>query len=55
MFAEPGMAERIVASWAAGTQATLDLVKDWDYWDDMDRPIAEVRSRLNIVPAPPAS
>jgi hypothetical protein len=48
MFGVPGMAENIVKAWADGSKVPIDLVKDWDYWDDMARPLADVRLRLNI-------
>jgi hypothetical protein len=51
MFGRPGMAERIVDAWMRGTRVTLDLVADWDYWKDMDRPIDEVRKSYSVVMA----
>ena len=38
MFGEPGMAERIV-----------DFVTEWDYWQDMDRPLDAERSRYDVL------
>ena len=49
MFGEPGMAERIVSAWKHGTEVTLDLVSEWDCWNDMALPLAEVRRRYNIA------
>jgi hypothetical protein len=51
MFGEPGMAELIVDAWQRGTQVTLDLVAEWDYWADMPRLLGEVRGQYNILPA----
>jgi hypothetical protein len=50
MFGVTGMAENIVTAWASGTEVPIDLVKDWDYWNDMTRPLAEVRAGFNISP-----
>jgi hypothetical protein len=47
-FGQPGMADRIVDAWKRGTQVTLDLVTEWDYWQDMERPL-EVRARYTVV------
>jgi hypothetical protein len=48
MFGEPGMAERVVGAWKRGTEVTLDLVSEWDYWTDMPLPLDEVRRRYGI-------
>lgn len=48
MFGEPGMAERIVRAWKRGTEVTLDLVREWDYWKDMPLPLDEVRRRYEV-------
>lgn len=39
------------ALWAAkrGMEVNVDLSEDWDYWDDLKRPIPEVRARLGMV------
>jgi hypothetical protein len=50
MFGEPGMAERIVNAWKRGTEVTIDLVTDWDYWNDMAAPLAEIRKRYHVAP-----
>jgi len=43
LFGDPGMVERIVAAWHRGTQTTWDLVADRDCWNDMNRPLDDVR------------
>jgi hypothetical protein len=48
MFGEPGMAERIVAAWKHGTLVSMDLVTEWNYWSEMERPLAEVRASLGV-------
>jgi hypothetical protein len=48
MFAEPGMAKRIVQAWKNGTLVEMDLVTEWNYWSDMERPLADVRATLGV-------
>ena len=43
------MAERIIRTWKHGTEVTLDLVCEWDYWKDMPLPLDEVRRRYGIL------
>jgi hypothetical protein len=50
MFGAPGMAERIATAFARGTEVSMDLVLEWKYWNDMDRPLTEVRQQLRVVP-----
>jgi hypothetical protein len=51
MLEEPGMPERLVAAWVRGGAVTTDLTADWDYWRDLERPLDEVRARLDVKPA----
>jgi hypothetical protein len=53
MFGEPGMAERIVSAWKRGTEVTIDLVTEWQYREDMNASLAEVRARFGIRRAAP--
>jgi hypothetical protein len=47
---EPGMPEQLVKAWVRGAAASIDLTKDWNYWDDMRRPLDEVRARYHVPP-----
>jgi hypothetical protein len=50
MLDEPGMPEKVVKAWVRGAAVTIDLTKDWSYWDDMRRPLDEVRARYHVPP-----
>jgi hypothetical protein len=50
MFGEPGMAEHIAEAFGRGTKVTKDLVIEWEYWRDMERPLEEVRRELHVSP-----
>ncbi len=41
-------APKALAAAKRGMQVNVDLSEDWDYWQDMHRPLEEVRERLNV-------
>lgn len=53
--AETGQAdpEAIFAGIEQGSSVTLDLIDDWDPWDDFDKPLETVRSLYGIPPRKP--
>lgn len=50
LLGKPGMAERMFAAIERGSKVNQDLSDKWDHWAWVERPIDEVRERLNILP-----
>ena len=45
---------KMVAAFKRGTEVSRNLyAPGWDYWQDMPRPIDDVRAELNIQPKAP--
>lgn len=50
ILATPGLAARFIQAVERGSQVNTDLTDGWDYWPVLQLPLAEARSRLNVVP-----
>ena len=48
----PHLVTEMVEAFARGSKCSVDLMGDWDFWAVMDRPVAELRERYGIGPAP---
>lgn len=42
--------ELMIEAFVRGTKVTRDLCSDWDWWDDMETSVEELRRRYNIEP-----
>lgn len=49
----PNLVTEMVEAFARGSRSTVDFMGDWDFWEVMDRPVAELRERYGIGAPPP--
>jgi hypothetical protein len=47
---EGGLALDVMHALERGAAVNVDLGRDWDFWDDVERPLEAVRERMGILP-----
>ena len=51
---QEGLALEVLHGWQRGAAMKVDLGSDWDFWEDIDKPIGVVRMRLGVPPLNPS-
>ena len=49
VLATPGLADLMFQALERGTHVNTDLTSDWDFWPDLEQPVAQVRQKFNII------